>query len=247
MVIKEKDTNDIAAGADLDAAALDAPATVTAVKKVVAPVTVNGSEEKEEENIEGKEVSGEKKSEGDATSSSDADATAAAATAAAESEAQAKSERLRIFMEEQEQIKQVALVEFNRKEQARTKQALLDQQVERVQQEEASEVELEELTLTAAQQSLLDYHAVVSPQLASPVAEAVAGISLSQLQALLTVASQKYCVALCLNDSDSIHLLHSAFMIGSELYAYTSKGGINGEQYVKFNHSEFCLPMTGLS
>ena len=36
-------------------------------------------------------------------------------------------------------------------------------------------------------------------------------------------------------------------MIMTEVYACTSKGGINGEQYVRFNHSEFCLPMTGLS
>ena len=96
-----------------------------------------------------------------------------------------------------------------------------------------------------AEQSLLNYHADDSSQLASPVSESAAGISLSQLQGLLAVASQKCCVALCLNDS--LHLLHSAFMIGTEVYACTSKGGINGEHYVKFDQSEFYRPMTGLS
>ena len=35
-------------------------------------------------------------------------------------------------------------------------------------------------------------------------------------------------------------------MIGTEVYACTSKGGINGENYVKFQQSEFMAPMVGL-
>ena len=35
-------------------------------------------------------------------------------------------------------------------------------------------------------------------------------------------------------------------MIGSEVYACTSKGGINGENYVKFKQEEFMSPMVGL-
>ena len=138
MVNKEKnDTTDIAAGADL----------VPPVEGAAAPVTpVKGGEEKEEEKEEeekqdgedeGEKDSAEKKAEGDATSSPDADA---AAAAEADSDAKAKIERLRIFTQQQEQIKQAAFAEFQR-----NKQMLIDQRAELVRQAELPKNELEEL------------------------------------------------------------------------------------------------------
>ena len=103
----------------------------------------------------------------------------------------------------------------------------------------------QQLQLSAVERELLDYHAIVSRRLATPLPNSLAGISLFQIRGLLEVASQKNCLALYL--LDSIHLLHSAFMIGTEVYACTSKGGINSDNYVKFKQSEFMSPMVGLS
>ena len=190
------------------------------------------------------------------TSLSDSEAAAAAAAkaivVAAAAEPESSSDRLRRFNEKQEEeakeyvkLKQAALAEFQRKEALEAEKLALAQQVVQAQTDPSQPAdEIEELKLSDAERALLNFNGDVTPHLASPVPESVEGIPPTQLQGWLATASQKYCIALYLNEN--IHLLHSAFMIGEEVYACTSKGGINGEQYVKFHYSEFCNPMKGL-
>mmetsp|Transcript_28717 Transcript_28717/g.30867 ORF Transcript_28717/g.30867 Transcript_28717/m.30867 type:complete len:445 (-) Transcript_28717:230-1564(-) len=183
------------------------------------------------------------------TSLSDGEAAAAAAAraivVAAATKPKSSSERLRLFHEKQEKeaqeyvkSKQAALAEFQREEQALEAEKLA------LPESSQPEDEIEELKVSDAERALLNFHWDVTPQLASPVPESVEGIPPTQLQGWLAVASQKYCIAL--HFDGNIHLLHSAFMIGEEVYACTAKGGIIGEQYVKFHYSEFCNPMKGL-
>ena len=265
MVNTEKDTIDIAAGGEVDTAA-----TITPAKKVVAPVNANGSGEQEEEDTRRATVptsggveatingTGEKQQEKGATGADSAEAQAARLLQFE----QKKKDLQRAFIENQRQLAESFVNQeqtlVDQPEQAATAAAaaaataaavagqaaagLSDKEPEVL--ASASDVALDELTLTVAEQSLLDYHADDSSQLVSPASESAAGISPAQLQGLLAVTSQKYCVALCLNNS--LHLLHSAFMVGTEVCACTSKGGINGEQYVRFDQSEFCRPMAGL-
>ena len=82
-------------------------------------------------------------------------------------------------------------------------QAVLDQKAASSKQAEVNETLGEdppvgELKLSAVEKELLDYHAIVSQRLATPVPDSTAGISLSQIQGLLEAASQKYWVALFL-------------------------------------------------
>ena len=101
------------------------------------------------------------------------------------------------------------------------------------------------LQLLADEGKLVSYHAVVDCQLATLVPDSLTGISLLQIRGLLEGTAQKYCVALYFRDS--IHMFHSVFTMGLQVYACTSKGGINGDTYVKFNRSEFMSPMPGLT
>ena len=74
------------------------------------------------------------------------------------------------------------------------RQAVLDQQAVSSKQKEVDETaedDPDELVLSEVEKELLDYHAIVSPQLATPVPKSMVGISLPQLQGLLEVASQK--------------------------------------------------------
>ena len=89
------------------------------------------------------------------------------------------------------------------------------------------------IRLLADEQELVNYHTTVTLQLAIPASALPTGISLHQIRELLGDTSQKYCAAL--HFQDSIHILHSVFTMGLQVYACTSKGGVNGDAYIKFD------------
>ena len=109
-----------------------------------------------------------------------------------------------------------------------------------------SDKEPEDLALSETEKQLLDYYLVATTPPPTLIPESpTKGISLSQLQGELALPSHKYCVALLFDNA--ILLLHSAFMVGVKVYACTAKGGIKGENYVKYKQSEFIGSMIGLS
>ena len=189
---------------------------------------------------------------------------------AARVNAKAKAYRLQYFQQQLEQKKKELQLEYKEHQQQAVasfksqEQAILDQPkqaaagkqsvvvespvqaavVTQVEASDLSDEEPEDLALSKAERQLLDYHLVVSTPLPTLIPESpTKDISLSQLQGELAVSSHKYCVAIHLDNA--IHLLHSAFMVGVEVYACTAKGGIKGENYVKFKQSEFIALMVG--
>ena len=92
--------------------------------------------------------------------------------------------------------------------------------------------------------TLAKYQLVVACQLATPVPASPTGFHLGEIRSMLTGTAQKYCAAIYFQDS--ILLVHSLFTVGSVAYACTAKGGINGDSYVSFKHSQLQSPVSGL-